>query len=252
VDEVPCITKAHFEESMKYARRCAGRAADRRGQAGALGQGQPRWRRAGRRGRASRRRGGYRACRARKAANGLDAQLGWRSSWARTPGAGACRRSPALTVQATPPPRRAPPPSPPASFLACCRSVSDNDIRKYQAFAQTLQQSRGFGSDFRWAPCRCCWLCQRRLGAWRGAASTLPQGAWCAVRGADAAAPYEAGLPPLRPRRRPAGPHPTPPLLLLRRRFPDGPNAQPAAGGAAPAAGFASAAAADDDDDLYS
>lgn len=30
------------------------------------------------------------------------------------------------------------------------RSVSDADIRKYQAFAQTLQQSRGFGSDFRW------------------------------------------------------------------------------------------------------
>ncbi|CAM0955843.1 unnamed protein product [Alopecurus aequalis] len=29
------------------------------------------------------------------------------------------------------------------------RSVSDADIRKYQAFAQTLQQSRGFGSEFR-------------------------------------------------------------------------------------------------------
>lgn len=29
------------------------------------------------------------------------------------------------------------------------RSVSDADIRKYQAFAQTLQQSRGIGSDFR-------------------------------------------------------------------------------------------------------
>lgn len=29
------------------------------------------------------------------------------------------------------------------------RSVSDADIRKYQAFAQTLQQSRGFGSDFK-------------------------------------------------------------------------------------------------------
>ena len=29
------------------------------------------------------------------------------------------------------------------------RSVSDTDIRKYQAFAQTLQQSRGFGTDFR-------------------------------------------------------------------------------------------------------
>ncbi|TXG50232.1 hypothetical protein EZV62_022756 [Acer yangbiense] len=29
------------------------------------------------------------------------------------------------------------------------RSVSDADIRKYQVFAQTLQQSRGFGSEFR-------------------------------------------------------------------------------------------------------
>ena len=28
------------------------------------------------------------------------------------------------------------------------RSVSDADIRKYQAFAQTLKQSRGFGSEF--------------------------------------------------------------------------------------------------------
>ena len=28
------------------------------------------------------------------------------------------------------------------------RSVSDADIHKYQAFAQTLQQSRGFGSEF--------------------------------------------------------------------------------------------------------
>ncbi|KAI3896744.1 hypothetical protein MKW98_009597 [Papaver atlanticum] len=31
------------------------------------------------------------------------------------------------------------------------RSVSDGDIRKYQAFSQTLQQSRGFGSEFRFA-----------------------------------------------------------------------------------------------------
>ncbi|KAM1493513.1 hypothetical protein ACFX10_025279 [Malus domestica] len=30
-------------------------------------------------------------------------------------------------------------------------SVSDADICKYQAFAQTLQQSRGFGIDFRFA-----------------------------------------------------------------------------------------------------
>lgn len=29
------------------------------------------------------------------------------------------------------------------------RSVSDADIRKYQSFAQTLQQSRGFGTEFR-------------------------------------------------------------------------------------------------------
>lgn len=28
------------------------------------------------------------------------------------------------------------------------RSVSDSSIRKYQQFAQTLQQSRGFGSEF--------------------------------------------------------------------------------------------------------
>jgi transitional endoplasmic reticulum ATPase len=29
------------------------------------------------------------------------------------------------------------------------RSVSDNDIRKYEMFSQTLQQQRGFGTDFR-------------------------------------------------------------------------------------------------------
>lgn len=29
------------------------------------------------------------------------------------------------------------------------RSVSDNDIRKYEMFAQTLQQSRGLGSGFK-------------------------------------------------------------------------------------------------------
>ena len=29
------------------------------------------------------------------------------------------------------------------------RSVSDHDIRKYEMFAQTLQQSRGFGTEFR-------------------------------------------------------------------------------------------------------
>ena len=30
------------------------------------------------------------------------------------------------------------------------RSVTDNDIRKYEMFAQTLQQSRGIGPNFRW------------------------------------------------------------------------------------------------------
>lgn len=29
------------------------------------------------------------------------------------------------------------------------RSVSDQDIRRYEAFAQTLQQSRSFGSTFK-------------------------------------------------------------------------------------------------------
>ena len=33
--------------------------------------------------------------------------------------------------------------------LKFARSVSNADIRKYQAFGQTLQQSRGFGSDFK-------------------------------------------------------------------------------------------------------
>eukprot|EP00252_Welwitschia_mirabilis_P019465 TRINITY_DN451_c1_g2_i1.p1 TRINITY_DN451_c1_g2~~TRINITY_DN451_c1_g2_i1.p1 ORF type:complete len:255 (+),score=65.46 TRINITY_DN451_c1_g2_i1:2-766(+) len=43
------------------------------------------------------------------------------------------------------------------------RSVSDADIRKYQAFAQTLQQSRGFGSEFRFE--------RPSVGASSGAAS---------------------------------------------------------------------------------
>ena len=29
------------------------------------------------------------------------------------------------------------------------RSVSDGDIRKYEMFSQTLQQSRGFGGNFK-------------------------------------------------------------------------------------------------------
>ena len=30
------------------------------------------------------------------------------------------------------------------------RSVTDNDIRKYEMFAQKLQTSRGFGGNFRY------------------------------------------------------------------------------------------------------
>lgn len=29
------------------------------------------------------------------------------------------------------------------------KSVNENDVRKYEMFAQTLQQSRGFGNNFR-------------------------------------------------------------------------------------------------------
>lgn len=36
-----------------------------------------------------------------------------------------------------------------ASMSSARRSVSDNDIRRYEMFSQTLQQSRGFGNDFR-------------------------------------------------------------------------------------------------------
>jgi hypothetical protein len=35
------------------------------------------------------------------------------------------------------------------------RSVSDNDIRKYEMFSQTLQQSRGFGTNFRYVANAC-------------------------------------------------------------------------------------------------
>ena len=35
------------------------------------------------------------------------------------------------------------------SSILCSRSVSDNDIKKYEMFSQTLQQSRGFGTNFR-------------------------------------------------------------------------------------------------------
>ncbi|KAL2504109.1 Cell division control protein 48A [Abeliophyllum distichum] len=40
------------------------------------------------------------------------------------------------------------------------RSVNDADIRKYQAFAQTLQQSRGFGTEF--------WFAENSAGATTG------------------------------------------------------------------------------------
>ena len=33
------------------------------------------------------------------------------------------------------------------------RSVTDNDIRKYEMFAQKLQTARGFGQNFRLAVC---------------------------------------------------------------------------------------------------
>ena len=36
------------------------------------------------------------------------------------------------------------------------RSVTDNDIRKYEMFAQKLQTSRGFGQNFRYAYNRQC------------------------------------------------------------------------------------------------
>ena len=56
------------------------------------------------------------------------------------------------------------------------RSVSDADIRKYAAFAQTLQQSRGFGSEFRFA--------DRPAGA----PATTPAGEAAAAFGGAAAA----------------------------------------------------------------
>lgn len=34
-------------------------------------------------------------------------------------------------------------------LILICRSVSDSDIRRYEMFAQTLQQSRSFGSHFK-------------------------------------------------------------------------------------------------------
>jgi transitional endoplasmic reticulum ATPase len=62
------------------------------------------------------------------------------------------------------------------------RSVSDADIRKYQSFAQTLQQSRGFGSDFRFPDQRP----QTAAGA-GGLDQTAGAGAGNAFAAADAA-----------------------------------------------------------------
>ena len=43
------------------------------------------------------------------------------------------------------------------------RSVSDNDIRKYEMFSQTLQQSRGFGGDFKYVLSVCLFIRGSRL-----------------------------------------------------------------------------------------
>ena len=55
------------------------------------------------------------------------------------------------------------------------RSVSDNDIRKYEMFSQTLQQSRGFGNDFKFPE-----------GGVGGGAATAGPGAFAAVQPAAA------------------------------------------------------------------
>merc|ERR1719231_990360 len=56
------------------------------------------------------------------------------------------------------------------------RSVSDNDIRKYEMFSQTLQQSRGFGNDFKFP----------EGGVGGGAAPTAGPGAFAAAQPAAA------------------------------------------------------------------
>jgi transitional endoplasmic reticulum ATPase len=56
------------------------------------------------------------------------------------------------------------------------RSVSDNDIRKYEMFSQTLQQSRGFGNDFKFP----------EGGVGGGAAPTAGAGAFAATQPAAA------------------------------------------------------------------
>lgn len=52
------------------------------------------------------------------------------------------------------------------------RSVSDADIRKYQAFSQTLQQSRGIGADFRFPDARPS-TANPNLGGTGGAATAV-------------------------------------------------------------------------------
>jgi len=59
------------------------------------------------------------------------------------------------------------------------RSVSDNDIRKYEMFSQTLQQSRGFGSDFKFP--------EGGVGGGSTPASTATAGAFAGAAAATAA-----------------------------------------------------------------
>merc|ERR1719222_861522 len=57
------------------------------------------------------------------------------------------------------------------------RSVSDNDIRKYEMFSQTLQQSRGFGNDFKFP--------EGGVGGSATPAATAGPGAFAAAAAAD-------------------------------------------------------------------
>lgn len=128
------------------------------------------------------------------------------------------------------------------------RSVSDADIRKYQAFAQTLQQVgcvRG-GSGGGGAACEGGRRWRLGLLPAAMAAAVPPSAPTSAVH----MCPHSVHLCPSTspPQSRGFG---------SDFRFPDAPGAAaPAAGAAAPASAaagtFASAAAADDDDDLYS
>ena len=62
-----------------------------------------------------------------------------------------------------------------ASMSMARRSVSDNDIRRYESFAQTLQQSRGFGNEFRFpdAPGAAAGGQNTGAGAGAGAAAAM-------------------------------------------------------------------------------